>query len=198
MLPPAPTRHAVADRWWGWWNVWLYRQPPYLVRSNFSIVVHRHVQSLSAYRGEEVVAGALTTAAGLATDTAVLHAVFGVLLALLAAQAASPRASLQDSLSQFHIEGRLPGEDLSGRVADVGAVEVEPYAADQHLQVLLTQTGVGAGGAGLGAVEAGLDALHQRFCLRSGIARGRLDYPSGVGHVASPFFTSLCRDPGSA
>src|SRR5919112_3831054 len=141
---------------------------------------------LGAYRGEEVVAGALATAAGLGTDTAVL-VVFGVLLALLAAQPARLGTGVQRSLLHLRVEGRLAREDLAGRITHIGTVKVEADAPGQHLHVLLTQAGVGAGGAGLGAVGAGLDALDPRFCVHCGATRVRLDYPSGLSHAPAPF-----------
>ena len=54
---------------------------------------------------------------------------------------------------------------LAGALADVGPVEVETDAAGQHLCFSLAEARVGAGGAGLGTVKAGLDALHQRWGL---------------------------------
>ena len=130
---------------------------PTSLSSKVKLLDHRAPRFLGAYRGEEVVAGALAASAGLSADTAVLYAVLGVLLTLLAAPTASLCASLQGSLSHLLVESRLPGEYLADGVADVGAVEVEPYAAGQHLYILLTEAGVGAGGAGLGTVDAGID-----------------------------------------
>jgi hypothetical protein len=89
----------------------------------------------------------------------VFHAVLGVLLALVPAEAARSGASLQGCVCHLGIEGRLAGQYLAGGLADVGAVEVEPYAAGQRLHVLLAEAGVGARGAGLGAVEAGLEIV---------------------------------------
>jgi len=85
--------------------------------------------------------------------------VLGVLLALLCAQATRLRADLEAGAQHLDLRCRLSGENSAGSVANVGAVKVEPYAAYQHLYILLTEAGVGAGGAGLSAVKAGLDAL---------------------------------------
>ena len=98
---------------------------------------------------------------------------------------ASLGASLQGGLRYLRVKGRLAGEDLAGRVAHVGAVKVEADAASQHLYILLTEAGVGAGGAGLGAVEAGLDALNQCLGIHGGFVRVRLDHPSSISHVYS-------------
>ena len=48
--------------------------------------------------------------------------------------------------------------DAAGGVANRAAVEVEPDAADEVGNVALGQAGIGAGGAGLDAVEACIDA----------------------------------------
>src|SRR5215212_3303517 len=56
---------------------------------------------------------------------------------------------------------------------------------------LLTEAGVGAGGASLGAVETSFDALDQRLCVHCGVAGVCLDHSSGVGHALAPFFRYL-------
>lgn len=116
---------------------------------------------LGWYRGEDIVARLLAATAGLCAHPAVL-VVPSVVLALLTAKAASLRASLETGAQHPRLRGRLPGEDPAGRLAHIGAVEVEPDAASQHLHVPLSDAGVGAGGASLGAVEARLDALYER------------------------------------
>ncbi len=88
-----------------------------------------------------------------------LHAVLGMLLALVAAEAAGCRAGLEGGLNHRRIEGCLTGQDLPGHNADVGAVQVQPDAAGQQLRVLLAQAGVGAGDTRLRAIEAGPDAF---------------------------------------
>jgi len=115
---------------------------------------------LRAHRGEKVVAGRLAAAAGLGAQAAVLHAhVAGVSLALIAARTARPRAGQKDASRRLQLEGRLAREDPAGRPAQVGAVQAEPYAAGQVVEVLFAEAGVRAGGAGLGAVKAGFYAL---------------------------------------
>jgi hypothetical protein len=59
----------------------------------------------------------------------------------------------------------LPRHDAASGVAGVGAIEVEANAADQLLQIVLAQTGVGAGGAAGGAVEALLDTAQERLAI---------------------------------
>ncbi len=94
-----------------------------------------------------------------------------VLLALITANAAGFGARLERRPSQPGLEGRLAGDDPARGVADVGAVEVEPDAAGERLGVILPKAGVGAGGAALGTVAAGLNALHQRGGINRGGAR---------------------------
>src|SRR5919112_449250 len=151
---------------------------------------HYAPRFLGTYRGEEIVARAFAATAGLSADAAVL-VVLGVPLTLVPAHLASLGAGLQGGLRYLNVKGRLAGEDLAGRVAHVDAVKVEADAAYQHLYILLTEAGVGAGGASLGAIETSFDALDQRFCLHCGIAGGRLDHSSGVGHALAPFFRYL-------
>jgi hypothetical protein len=85
-----------------------------------------------------------------------------MLLALVSADSACSSAGLKSGTCHLYFEGRLAGQYLAGGIAHVGAVEAEPYAAGQHLYVTLADAGVGAGGAALFAVKAGLDALDQR------------------------------------
>ena len=63
---------------------------------------------------------------------------------------------------QLGLEDSLAGEESPRGVADVGAGEVERYAARERLGIFFSKAGVGAGSAALSAVEAGLYALNQR------------------------------------
>jgi hypothetical protein len=87
--------------------------------------------------------------------------VVSMLLALVPANSACPSAGLKSDTYHLFFEGRLAGHYLTGGIAHVGTVEAEPYAAGEHLYVTLSDAGVGAGGAALFAVKAGLDAFHQ-------------------------------------
>ncbi len=140
---------------------------------------------LSSHRREDVVAGLLATAAHLATNLAVLHAVLAVLLALITANAAGFGAGLECRAGHLSLKGRLTGEDASRDLAYVGAVEVEPDTACERLGVILPKAGVGAGGAALGTVEAGLYTLYQCGGVHRSAARTRLKHLLGVGHEGS-------------
>jgi len=85
-----------------------------------------------------------------------------VALALLGTASTDLETRFDNSASKLRNELRLPAENLRGRNADVTAVQTERDAAEQHLQLGLGERGVGAGGAALGTVEAGVDTRDQR------------------------------------
>jgi hypothetical protein len=86
--------------------------------------------------------------------------VLGMSFALVPADPARPDACLERRLRHFRVERRLPSQYLAGGLAHAGAVEVQTNAADHRLYIRLTEAGIGAGGAGLFALKAGLDAMH--------------------------------------
>jgi len=106
----------------------------------------------------------------------------GMLLALVPADPACPSAGFKSGTCHLCVESRLAKQYLAGSIAYVGAVEAEADTASQHLYVPLSEAGVGAGGAGLGAVETGLDALHQSASVNRSATRVSLDHPLGVSH----------------
>jgi hypothetical protein len=122
--------------------------------------------------------------------------------ALVAANPTRLCAGLDDRSSDRGLELDLPGEQISRRCADVGAVEVEAQAADKHLDVLLAEACVRAGRAALSAVEARVDATAQNSGLDNRLAWMGLDHllrvshrissghdgANGAEHVSSPAF----------
>jgi hypothetical protein len=92
----------------------------------------------------------------LGADAAVFL-VLSVRLALLAASAAGLGAGLDDGSGEGGLERGLSAEHVSGRRADVGAVEVQADAAHERRQLLLSEAGVRACAAALGAVVTGID-----------------------------------------
>ncbi len=62
------------------------------------------------------------------------------------AGAAGRDASLDLGLNDGAVRFGLPGEDLAGDLADVGAILIEADAADQLLHLIFSQAGIGAGG----------------------------------------------------
>lgn len=75
----------------------------------------------------------------------------------------------------------LAGDEPTGRVAHVRAVQVEPDAADKHRQVLLlTKAGISASRTGLSAVETGLDAGLEQAHINPRLPRVGLEHLSCV------------------
>ena len=108
--------------------------------------------------------------------------VVGMPLTLVPADSACPGAGLESGTCHLCVESRLARHYLAGGFAHPGTVEAEPYAAYQRLHILLTEAGVRAGGAGLGAVEASLDALHQDGLVHRGLGGVGLDHLLDVSH----------------
>ena len=78
--------------------------------------------------------------------------------------------------------------DAAGRLAGISAVEVEPDAVDQLLEVVLGQTGVCATGTGAGTVEAAFDGTEEQLAIEA--ARVRVEFDDFANcHV----ITSLVR-----
>ena len=111
----------------------------------------------SAERAEQVAAGLLAAPAHLGADPAVLVHV-RVPLALVAAGLASGGARLEHCTCDVRVVGGVPREHPPGGPAHVGAVEARADALTQVRDHVLAEIGVGARGAGLGALHAGLDA----------------------------------------
>jgi hypothetical protein len=91
--------------------------------------------------------------------------------ALLAANPARHRARLNLRLENRTIRVSYPGEYVTRGSANVRAVEVQSDAAHEFLEVLLlAQTGIRTGGAGLGAIEALLNTGGQGVLVCPGLA----------------------------
>jgi hypothetical protein len=157
---------------------------------------------------DEFVAGLLTVPARLGADAAMLHAVLSVHLALVAAKSASGRARLESGRDQLRLERRLPRHDVTGGIAEVGTVEVEPDAARERFRVALSQTCISARRTGLRAVETGADAVQEcvigddrlRMRLNHGVRETHWDFSSSWSHLLGAggraFATKLLSDRG--
>jgi hypothetical protein len=126
----------------------------------------------------------------------------GMLLTLVAAQAAGFCTSLKSRPRHLLLEGRLTREDASRGVADVGTVEVESDAVGEGLRVVLAEAGVGASRTALGAVVAGFYALHQRGGVHRGGTRVGLEHLLGGSRstpssrmFTSPYYSCLRAPP---
>ena len=56
-------------------------------------------------------------------------------------------------------------QDIAGRVAHRGAIEIEPDASDEVTDVTFGKTSIRAGGASLDAVETSVDAATHRLSV---------------------------------
>jgi len=112
--------------------------------------------------------------------------------ALLAANPAGSSARLQLRSDDLQIRLRPASEHARIGSADIGAVEVESYAADQPTDVTFAETGVGTAGACLRAVHACLDAARKRLDLvRSPLRMGSQHFT----HVIHLMLRKLWRKP---
>jgi hypothetical protein len=102
--------------------------------------------------------------------------VLSVPLTLVATCATGRRTGLNRSPEHADIGCGLAGQDAARRVAGIRAIEVEANAANQLLQLLLAETGVGAAGAAGGTVEALGDAAKERLSIKARRLWMRLDH----------------------
>ena len=109
----------------------------------------------------------------------------GVPLALLATAAAGCRAGFDHDADDTQVGRGLADHDAAGRLAEVGAVEVDSDAGDQVLQVFLAEAGVGAAGAGSGTFDALLDAAQERVAIKAARLWMRVEYFSNRHFLSS-------------
>jgi hypothetical protein len=102
-----------------------------------------------------VLASVVTSLTCFRAEAAVLvHA--GVTAALFSAGSAGLRTSGKLRLQRLRARASEAQQHRSGRLADVGTVEVEPDAARELADMRLGQAGIGAGEASLDAGEASI------------------------------------------
>lgn len=99
-------------------------------------------------------AGFRATSASFGTLPTVVH-VAGVFLALRPTGVADVGAEL----AQVGGMGAAAGHERNRRVADLGAVAVEPDTIHHHHNILFAEAGFGAGVAANGAIQAGFDTI---------------------------------------
>lgn len=100
----------------------------------------------------------------------------GVPVALFAARAAGCSTGFDHGADDTQVGRGLADHDATGRLADVGAVEVDSNAVDQLRQVFLTEAGVGAACAGSGTFDAVLDAAQERVPIKAARLWMRVEY----------------------
>jgi len=111
-----------------------------------------------------------------------------MLFALIPAHTADATTGLKVHPCNGAIERTLAREHPPGRQAYVGAIKAEPDTTNHLSQVLLTKVGVSIGDAGLGAVEARLDARHQCILLEWRLAGVGPRQWCGIAHGYSFLF----------
>jgi hypothetical protein len=123
---------------------------------------------------EKVVTRLLAPATDCRANTTVF-VVSGVALALLGASEAGLCTGFDHCGDDAQIGGGLPRHDPAGRIADVGAVEVESNAADQLGQIALCEAGVCAGGTARGTVDTLIDAAEESVAVEAAGMRMQVD-----------------------
>jgi hypothetical protein len=105
----------------------------------------------------------------------VLHPVLRVQLALVTAKAAGRSARLEGRRNHVSFERGLTRDDATGRITEIGTIEIEPDAAGERFRVSLAQTRISARRTRLRAVETGADA-GQDCVIGDDRLRMRLDH----------------------
>jgi len=109
---------------------------------------------------EQLLTGLLTPTARLGADPAVLmHP--GMLLAFYSAQIAGSGTSFDLQATHQPFRFGLTRENLTGSQTYIRAIKVEPDAASQFLNHLLSEAGVGTHTADLHALVTGMDAVYK-------------------------------------
>ena len=102
-------------------------------------------------------AGIGAVRAGLRANAA-MFVLVGMTAAFIGTSAAEGNAGRQLGLQRLPVTGLVRARhDAAGGSTNRGAIEVQPDAGDQVLDVLFRETGIGTGRAGLNAKRAGVD-----------------------------------------
>ncbi len=78
---------------------------------------------------------------------------------VLAALLGAGFAKVSAELTHIGRMSTIAGHEGYGKIADFGAIAVEPDAGDHHVYILLTEAGFGAGIAAYGTILTGVDAI---------------------------------------
>jgi hypothetical protein len=123
-----------------------------------------------------VAAGLLTGAAGLGANAAMVM-MGGMVPTFLGAEPTGFAARFQHAADRLRIGSGTARDDLAGRSADIGTVEVETDALSKFRNAAFTDAGIGTRQACLGAGETFLDADEQR------LANAALHMRMGTEHL---------------
>jgi hypothetical protein len=119
-----------------------------------------------AHRREQIATRLLAATANLRADAAVIM-MRRVALALNGARTTHDDARLDRYPNDAQIDFGLAGQDAADRVADIGAVEIEPDGPDQLQCIWLAKTGVGAAGARGGTVVAVVNTAQEQVTIQA-------------------------------
>jgi len=119
-----------------------------------------------AHRREQIATRLLAATANLRADAAVIM-VRRVALALNGARTTHDDARLDRCPNDAQIDFGLAGQDAADRVADIGAVEIEPDGPDQLQCIWLAKTGVSAAGARGGTVVAVVNTAQEQVTIQA-------------------------------
>lgn len=141
---------------------------------------------MSAELGTQISACLFALPAHLGADLAVL-VMLSMLFAFLGAGAARCFACGEYGCGGVAVECGVPGGDVCGGGADVGAIEVGGDAGGELVERLFAQAGVGTLGAGLLACLAGVEACGEdgELLLRDAVGMGLEHGGCGVHGMAS-------------
>jgi hypothetical protein len=114
-----------------------------------------------------------------------LH-VLRMALALVTADTTRVGARLNNDPRDCRLKSNLPTDDIPGCCTDIGAVEVQPDAPREHLDILLAEARVRAGDACLRAVVTGVDAAAEKAAIDDWLRWMRIDHLLCVGHALPP------------
>jgi hypothetical protein len=115
-----------------------------------------------------------------------------VALALIAARTTHHDACIDRGPNDAEVDLGLAGHDAADRVADIGAVEIEPDGPDQLQRVRLAEGGISAGGTRGGTVEALVNTAQEQVAINADGPRMPLDDVSNR-HVLCPSRRDLPR-----
>jgi hypothetical protein len=101
-----------------------------------------------------------------------------VFIAFFGTRAAGDHATFQLCPNNGGARFRLPGQQASCDLANIGAVLIDANATDERLHFLLSKTGIGADRTGVGAVKAG----------------GRTGYDIRYSHIPQRWFLRVRYD----
>jgi hypothetical protein len=111
---------------------------------------------------QKFMTGGLTPMARLSAHLAMLM-MMGMLLTFRPAYPARQQADLELFLQQAPFRLRPAGKHLPGRLTHIGAIQIQPDAANQPMHFGFAETGIGAGRTTLGAVITRLNTFRERI-----------------------------------